>query len=400
MFSRNVLSVKPSATAVLIGKVAECQRRGIDVIKFNVGEPDFDTPEHICQEAKKAIDEGFTRYTATQGIFELREAICNKLKEDNGLEYTPENITVTVGGKQAVYNALMALCNEEDEVLIPTPCWVSYIEMVRLTGATPVLAETLEDEGFQLNIDNIKAAITDKTKVIIINTPNNPTGAVYSRESLKELADIAVEKGIYVISDEIYEKLVYEDSKHYSIASFNEDIKKLTIIVNGFAKAFAMTGWRIGYAVGEKEIIDLMIKIQGHSTTGTNSIAQKAAVVALNGPKEFLGVMVKAYDERREYLYNRLNAMKDVTCNKPTGAFYLVPNISKYFGMKLDGTILKDSFDIANYLLDEAEIGVVPGKAFEMPNNIRIAYSNSMDNIIEGMNRMEEALMKIQYQNI
>lgn len=395
MFSKNVLKVKPSATAELIGKVADYKRKGIDVIQFNVGEPDFDTPKHICEEAKKAIHDGFTRYTALQGIHDLREAICKKLKNDNNVEYYPNNVVVTVGGKQAVYNSIMALCNEEDEAIILTPCWVSYIEMVTLAGATPVLVETLEEEGFQLNMENIKNAITDKTKVIIINTPNNPTGAVYSKESLEELADIAVKNDIYVIADEIYEKLVYEGAENYSIASFNEEIKKLTLTINGFAKAYAMTGWRIGYVAGPEEIIKLIINIQGHSTSATNSITQKAAVVALNGTQEPITEMVKEYDERRVFLYERLNSMKDITCTKATGAFYLVPNVSKYFGRKYNGTIINDSIDMANYLLEEVKIAVVPGKAFEMPNNIRIAYSNSMENLIKGMDRMEEALMKL-----
>lgn len=395
MFNRRVLDVKSSATAELIGKVADYKRRGIDVMQFNVGEPDFDTPAHICDEARLALDNGFTRYTAVAGIHELREAIANKLKNENGIDCAAENVAVTVGGKQAVYNSIIALCNEGDEVIVLTPCWVSYIEMVKLAGAIPVLVETKEEEDFLLNVDNLKKAVTAKTKAIIINTPNNPTGAVYTKKSLEELAVLAVANNIYVISDEIYEKLLYENGQHHSIASFNEDIKKLTLTINGFAKAFAMTGWRIGYVAGDKDLMKQLIKIQGHSTSATNSIAQKAAVAALEGTQEPVAHMVSEYANRRVFLYSRLNAMENISCAKATGAFYLVPNISKFFGKSYKDYSINDSFDMADYLLDEAKVAVVPGKAFEMPNNIRIAYSNSLDNIKEGMNRMEGALSKL-----
>ncbi len=395
MFNKRVLNVKPSATAELIGKVADYKRRGIDVMQFNVGEPDFDTPAHICDEARLALDNGFTRYTAVAGIHELRESIAKKLKNENGIDCAAENVAVTVGGKQAVYNSIIALCNEGDEVIVLTPCWVSYIEMVTLAGAIPVLVETKEEEDFLLNIDNLKKAVTDKTKAIIINTPNNPTGAVYTRASLEELAELAVANNIYVISDEIYEKLLYENGQHHSIASFNEDINKLTLTINGFAKAFAMTGWRIGYVAGDKDLMKQLIKIQGHSTSATNSIAQKAAVAALEGTQEPVAHMVSEYANRREFLFKRLNEMENISCAKATGAFYLVPNISKFFGKSYNEYSINDSFDMADYLLDEAKVAVVPGKAFEMPNNIRIAYSNSLDNIKEGMNRMEEAFGKL-----
>lgn len=395
MFSKRVLDVKPSATAELIGKVADYKRRGIDVLQFNVGEPDFDTPAHICEEARLALDTGFTRYTAVPGIHELRETIAKKLKNENGIDLKAENIAVTVGGKQAVYNSITALCNEGDEVIILTPCWVSYIEMVTLAGATPVLVETKEEEDFLLNVEYVKKAVTEKTKAIIINTPNNPTGAVYTKSSLEELADLAVENNIYVLSDEIYEKLLYENGQHHSIASFNEDIKKLTLTINGFAKAYAMTGWRIGYVAGDKDLMKLLIKIQGHSTSATNSIAQKAAVAALDGTQKPVDDMIAQYADRRTFLFSRLNKMDNITCAKATGAFYLVPNISKFFGKSYNDYTINDSFDMADYLLDEASVAVVPGKAFEMPNNIRIAYSNSLENIKEGMDRMEEALNKL-----
>ncbi len=395
MFNENVLNVKPSATAELMTKMADYKRKGIDVISLNVGEPDFDTPAHISQAGIEAIQNGSTRYAPVAGIHELRQAVCTKLKLENSIIYNPENIIVTVGAKQAVFNTLLALCNPGDEVIILTPCWVSYIEMVTLTGATPVLVETLEDKGFQLNLEQIRKAFNARTKAIIFNTPNNPTGAVYTRDSLEELASLAVEHNTYVIADEIYEKLIYEDAVHHSIASFNDAIKKLTITINGFSKAYAMTGWRVGYVAAEMEIIKLLTKIQGHSTSSTSTISQEAAVAALEGPQRPTEEMILAYDERRKYLHQRLSAMKNISCTKVTGAFYLVPNVSAYYGKTAGNSFINDSVDLATYLLEEAKVAVVPGNAFEMPNNVRIAYSNSMLNLTEGMDRMEQALEKI-----
>jgi aspartate aminotransferase len=392
MLSRRILNMTPSATVELTAKVADLKRQGVDVIAFSVGEPDFNTPDHINEAAKAAIDEGFTKYTAVSGIMELREAICKKLKEDNGLDYSPNQIIVSTGGKQALVNAVLALCGHGDEVIVPIPCWVSYIEIVKLAESTPVLVSTDENNGFQLDMAKIKQAITDKTKAIIINTPNNPTGAVYTEEALRELAELAVKHDFYIISDEIYEKLVYDGCKHVSIASLSPEVKERVVVINGLSKAYAMTGWRLGYAAGPERIIKGMSSLQGHMTTNANSITQKAAIAALLGPTDSIEYMRTKFDERRKYLLNRLRGMEGITCAEPKGAFYVMPNVSKLFGKKYNGKVLKDSFDVAGFLLEEAHIAIVPGAAFEAPENVRISYSNSMENIKEGMDRMERAL--------
>ena len=396
MLSRRVRNMKPSVTVELTAKVADLRSKGIDVIAFNVGEPDFSTPDNINHAAKVAIDEGFTKYTAVAGILELRKAICKKLKDDNGIEYKPNEILVSTGAKQALVNAVLTICDLGDEVILPTPCWVSYIEMIKLAESTPVLVETDEKNGFQLDMKKIREAITDKTKAIILNTPNNPTGAVYSEECLRELGELAVKHNFYIISDEIYEKLIYNGKKHISIASFSPEIKKNTIIINGLSKAYAMTGWRIGYAAGPEDIISGMNSLQGHMTSNTNSITQKAAVEALLGPQENIEYMRLKFDERREYLIERLRSIKDISCANADGAFYFMPNVSKVFGKKYNGRIIKDSVDVAAFLLEVAHIAVVPGADFESPNNIRISYSNSMENIKEAMDRMEKALAKLE----
>lgn len=388
--------MKPSATVELTARVEELRRQGVEIISFNVGEPDFDTPKNIRNAAKQAIDEGFTRYTAVPGIFQFRNAICKKFKNDNNVDYTEDQIVVSTGAKQALTNALLALVSEGDEVIIPTPCWVSYIDMVTLAGGKSVLLETKESEGFQLNIEALKKAITDKTKAIIINTPNNPTGVTYDYSRLKALGELAIEKDFYIISDEVYEKLVYDRAEHICIASISDAIKERTVVVNGLSKAYAMTGWRLGFSAASKEITRAMNTIQGHVTSAANSITQKAAVEALTGDQGSVEYMRVSFDERRKYIVEKLNSMKDISCMNSTGAFYVMPNVSKFYGKKYNGTEIKDSFDLCNYLLEEANIAIVPGAAFEAPDNVRISYSNSIENIIEGMDRMEKALMKLE----
>ncbi len=392
MLSKRIKNMKPSVTVELTAKVADLRAKGIDIISFNVGEPDFDTPKNICNALKKAVDDGFTKYTAAAGIMELREAICRKLKEDNNVIYSPNQISVGTGAKQSLVNTVLTICDEGDEVLIPTPCWVSYVEMVKLAGSVPVLVKTDESNGFALNLDRIEKAITSKTKAVILNTPNNPTGAVYGSEDLKALGELAVKNDFYIISDEVYEKLIYEGEKHTCIASLSEEIKAKTIIINGFSKAYSMTGWRIGYAAGPAEIIRGINSLQGHMTSNTNSMTQKAAIEALIGPQDAIEMMRQEFDKRRKYLFNRLNNMPNISCSNAKGAFYLMPNISKYFGKKYDGKAINNSLDFSNFLLETAHIAVVPGEAFESPENIRISYSNSIENIKEGMDRMEKAL--------
>ena len=395
MLTERVKNIKPSLTLELTEKISNLREQGIDIISMNVGEPDFGTPAHICKRAKMAIDEQKTKYTAAAGIKELREAICNKLKEDNHAVYTPEEICVGTGAKQPLLNAILTLCEEGDEVIIPAPCWFSYIEMVRLAGAVPIIVRNLECEGFALNLKEIEKTITSKTKAILINTPNNPTGAVYTKEVLTKLAALACEHDIYIISDEVYEKLVYGQQKHFCIASISEEVKKRTVVINGFSKAYAMTGWRVGYAAASKEIIKGISGIQGHSTSNACSISQIAAIEALNGPQDCVETMRQAFDQRRIYLETRLNQMPNITCSKAQGAFYLMPNVSQYYGKRWKDTVIADSFDMAAYLLENAHIAVAPGGAFEAPENLRIAYSNSLEHLKEGMERMEAALKEL-----
>ncbi len=392
MLSQRANNIKGSVTVEITAKVAEYRRNGQSITALNVGEPDFKTPLNICNAAKGAIDDGFTKYTAVSGMFELREAIAKKLKDDNNLIYDPTEITVGTGAKQSLVNAVLALCGEGDEVIIPTPCWVSYVEMVKMAGATPVFVSTLEKEQFALNPENIKKAITEKTKMILLNTPNNPTGAVYGLNDLEQLGEMAVENDFYIISDEIYEKLIYEGKKHVSIASISEEIKSKTIVINGFSKAYAMTGWRIGYAAGPIKIIKAMNALQSHMTSGTNSISQIAAIEALVGNQESIEVMRVEFDKRRKYLTKRLNEMHDISCAPADGAFYLMPNVSAYYGKSYEDKVVKDSIDMTEFILNQAKVAVVPGIAFEAPDNIRIAYSNAMEQLIEGMDKLEKAL--------
>lgn len=392
MLSRRAKNIKPSATLQLTGRVNELKAAGVDIIAFNVGEPDFGTPKNICDAAIEAINANFTKYTGVSGIIELRKAICEKLKNDNNVEYKPNEISVGTGAKQPLVNAILAVCDLGDEVILPTPCWVSYEEMIKLSEATPVFVSTKEEDGFELDLEAIEKAVTPKTKAILINTPNNPTGAVYSEETLRKLADMALKHDFYIISDEVYEKLIYDGRKHFCVASISKEVRDKCIVVNGFSKAYAMTGWRMGYVAAVKEIIDGVNAIQGHMTSAANSITQKACLEALTGPQESLETMRVEFDKRRLYLLERLNAMEGVSCVNARGAFYLMPNVAKLFGKSHDGKVLKDSMDVADFLLDKAHIAVVPGAAFMAPENLRISYSNSMENIKEGMDRMEAAL--------
>lgn len=395
MLTKRIQNITPAATFALTAKVAELRSQGIDVIAFNLGEPDFGTPKNICDAAKAAIDAQKTKYTVVSGIMDLRKAICAKFERDNGITYAPNEICVGTGAKQPLVNAVLALCEEGDEVIVPTPCWVSYLEMVKLAGATPVIVRNREEDGFALNMEEIKKAITPKTKAIMINTPNNPTGAVYTKEQLTELAELACKHDFYIISDEVYEKLVYEGKKHFCIASISDEVKNRTVVINGVSKTYSMTGWRVGYAAGNAALIKGMGSLQGHTTSNTCSIAQYAALEAIGGPQDSVEMMRIEFDKRRKYLVERLNSMDGITCNNADGAFYLMPNVTAFYDKEWNGQKIKDSFGMADYLLAEARIALVPGGAFEAPDNLRISYSNSMENLIEGMNRMEAALKKL-----
>ncbi len=378
VLSSMVRRIKESATMKTLEKAKEVEKKGIKVIYLSVGEPDFDTPKNVIEAAFNAMKSGFTHYTSSKGILELREAISEKFKEDNGLDYSPENIIVTPGSKFAVFEAVMSLVEDGDEVIIPAPYWVSYKEIVKAAGGKLKAVPTKED--FSLDIESIANSIGSRTKVLILNTPNNPTGAVYDEKSLRELAEILSEKKVYVISDEIYEKLIYE-GRHISIASM-DGMKDLTIVVNGFSKAYAMTGWRLGYAAGPKEIISAMNKIQQHSVSCAPAFIQKAAITALKSTSEFVREMVEEFRRRRDFIVERLSKIPSFDLVKPKGAFYVFPDISRT-GMS--------SSQVAEAMLYKAGVLITPGRAFGgYDNNIRISFANSLENIKEAMNRIEK----------
>ncbi|MFV0498021.1 MAG: pyridoxal phosphate-dependent aminotransferase [Candidatus Fimivivens sp.] len=385
-----------SPTSALIAKVAQLRKEGKQIISLNVGEPDFGTPDYIKTAGIKAIVDNFTKYTPGAGILELRQEICKKLKTENNLTYTPNEVCVTVGAKQAIFNAIMATVDQGDEVILPVPCWVSYADMVKIAGATPVFVGVKEKEGFALDIAAIKKAITPKTRAIVICSPNNPSGAVYSELALRKLANLACEHDFWIIADEIYEKLIYDGQRHVSIASFSQAVWQRTITVNGFSKAYAMTGWRIGYAAGCKEVIDAMKALQSQMTSATSSIAQKAAAAALFGPQHDLEVMVEAFDKRRSYVHGRLNNISGISCDMPKGAFYMMPDVSSYFLKAHQGKTITNAVDLSDYLLEQACVAVVPGEAFFTTGKIRISYSNSMENLSKALDQIETALKMLQ----
>ena len=390
--SRIACTIKPSATIAAATRAKQMVAEGIDVISFGLGEPDFDTPKNIKIAAVKAIESGFTKYTPTAGIPDLKEAICEKLKRDNGLEYKPSEVIVSCGGKHSLYNMMMALCDPGDEVIIPAPYWVTYPDQAVMTGATPIILPTTDAQGFKITRDQLAANITPRSKVLIMNSPSNPTGMAYTEEEMRAVVGLAVEKGLLVISDEMYEKTIYDGLKHVSPAAFGPEFKERVITVNGMSKSYAMTGWRLGYAAGPEEVVKAATCIQDQVTSGPNSITQKAAVEGLRGDQSAVAQMVAEFDKRRKYIVGRLNAMRDITCVMPQGAFYAFPNVSKWYGRKAGSKTLGNSFEFCDYLLEKARIAAVPGQPFGAPPNIRFSYATSMEKITEGMNRMEEAL--------
>ena len=387
-----VKKVKPSVTLTITAKAKALKSQGIDIIGFGAGEPDFDTPENIKKAAIASINAGFTKYTAVGGTDELKKAIADHLAGNEGLNYDISEIFVSCGAKHTLYNIFQAIINEGDEVIIPAPYWVSYPDMVLLADGKPVLVECPEETGFKMSASQFEEALTERTKAVVINSPSNPTGAAYSEDELKEIARIAVEKNILVISDEIYNKITYDGFKAISIATLGEDIKKLTMTVNGVSKAYSMTGWRIGFVAGDAEIIKAMNKIQGQSTSNPTSIAQSAAVEAYSGPQDSVGEMLVQFKRRKNYIVERLNAIEGVTCSDPEGAFYVFPNISSFFGKKYNGKEIKGSLDLTDYLLEEAKVAVVPGEGFGAEGYIRLSYATSMEVIEKGLDRIEKAL--------
>jgi len=391
--SGRIKQLAPSMTLAVSAKAKQLRAEGIDVIGFGAGEPDFDTPGHIKEAAKQAIDEGFTKYTPSSGIPELREAICEKFKKDNGLDYTPDQILVSCGAKHSIYNALQAMIDPGDEVIFQAPYWVSYPEMVKAAGGRPVIIQAGVDQDFKMTPEQVRNAITDRTALCIINSPSNPTGAVYSRDELLAIVDVLAERGIPVLSDEIYEKILYDGLEHTCVAALRPEFKDTTILVNGVSKTYSMTGWRIGYLAAPADFVAAAKRLQDHSTSNPASISQKAALAALRGDQSPSAQMVEAFDERRRYIVEVLNAIPGVRCPRPQGAFYVFPDVSGVYGKDLGGgKTVNSSLEFCEYLLDTARVAVVPGIAFGDDRCVRLSYATSLEAIKEGVARIARAL--------
>ncbi len=390
-----VAKVKPSETLAITAKANALRAQGRDVIGFGAGEPDFDTPDHIKQAAIRAIEAGFTKYTPVGGTDELKDAIIAKLKTDNRLEYKRSQVVVSCGAKHTLYNLAQALFEEGDEVIIPAPYWVSYPDIVVLAGGTPVILNTLEKDGFKMKPEQLKASITGRTRAVIFNGPSNPTGAAYSPDELKELAAVLVDTDIFAISDDIYEKILYADFPFANLAMADPRLKDRTIVVNGVSKAYAMTGWRIGYAAGPEEIIGAISKIQSQNTSNPASISQKASVAALNGDQQVVSMMVAEFRKRKDYIVGALNDIPGIYCPMPGGAFYVFPNVSGLYGRSYEGKKITNSTEFIEYLLDGANVATVPGVAFGSDDHIRLSYATSLTNIEEGVRRIKDAVAKL-----
>jgi aspartate aminotransferase len=388
--SRRGLAVEESATLAISAKAKAMKAEGLDVVDFGVGEPDFKTPEHICAAAVEAMSRGLTHYTPASGTLELRTAVCEKLMKENALKYTPRQVVISNGAKHALYNAFLAVLNPGDEVLIPSPCWVSYPEMVKMADGVPVPVHAGEEKGFMPDAADLEAACTPRTKAIVINNPVNPTGAAFDNRELEKIAAVAVRRNLYVISDEIYEALSYDGLKPVSIASFGEEIKERTIVVNGVSKTYAMTGWRIGYAAAPTEVAQVMANIQSQATSNPNSIAQYASIAALRGPRDVVDAMVAEFDRRRRRIHALVGEIPGMSALLPKGAFYLFVNVKPLLGKKLRGKLLNDSMDFASALLEEKQVAVVPGSAFYAEGYERLSYALSMENLEKGIQRMAE----------
>ncbi|MFY9188876.1 MAG: pyridoxal phosphate-dependent aminotransferase [bacterium] len=385
-------NIGASPTLAMNARAKEMKRQGIDVLSFTVGEPDFNTPAHIAAAGIEAIREGFTRYTPAAGIPELKEAICMKLDRDNELQYEPADVIVSNGAKHSIYNALQALVDDGDEVIVPAPYWVSYPEMIKLNGGTPVIIPTAAEDGFKLRPEQLQEHITDRTKAIFINSPNNPTGAVYSRPELESLADILVPRGIVIIADEVYEKLLYDGAVFTSVAALGPEVKEHTVTVNGVSKTYAMTGWRIGYAAAPRVLAQAMANIQSHATSNPNAIAQKAAVVALTGDQTPVQKMLTEFTRRREQMVKGINAIPGMSCCKPEGAFYIFAQVASLFGKTIRERKINGSVDLAEVLLTEGHVALVPGAAFGDDRFVRFSYATSLDVIEKGLLRVKDVV--------
>ena len=393
--SKKAGNINPSITLSITAKANELKGQGVDVVSFGAGEPDFNTPENIIQAAIKAMHEGKTKYTPAGGLLELKQTICNKFKNDNNLEYKQNQITISTGAKQCLANVFMAILNPEDEVLIPVPYWVSYPELVKLADGVPVFVETSKENNYKYTISDLEKAITSKTKAVLINSPNNPTGTIYHEEELLEIANFAKEHNLFIISDEIYEKLIYDGEKHISIAALNEDAYERTVVINGVSKTYSMTGWRLGYVAASEKITKLMTSIQSHMTSNVNTIAQYATIEALNGPLEDLNLMIEEFENRRNFMIYKLEKLNEISIIKPSGAFYVMVNISSYLNTTFKERTINNSVDFAKVLLDEEKVAVIPGAGFGLDNYIRLSYATSMDIIENGIDRISTFLSKI-----
>ncbi len=385
-------AVHASSTMAIDSMYKNMKAQGIDVVGFGAGEPDFPTPDNIKAACIRALSENKTKYTAASGIIELKQAVCHRMKEDCGVDYTPSQVVIASGAKHIVYLTVRALVNPGDEVVIPAPYWVSYSEIVRMCGGIPVIAQTREEDEFKLTPQELDEAITDNTKCVLFNSPSNPTGMMYTREELRALADVCIARDVYIIADEIYYKLVYDGREFVSVAALGEDVKERTILINGVSKSYAMTGWRIGYSLAPEYITKVMSNYVSHSTAAPSTLSQWAAVEALTGPQDTVETMRQAFEERRNYMVDRVNSMELVSCLKPEGAFYIMMNIRKVFGKKC-GDVFIDSCDtFASQLLEKGLVAVVPGSGFDAPDYVRWSYATSLDNIKEGMDRLEKFL--------
>ncbi len=392
--TKRAACISPSLTLEITAKAKKMKAEGISVIGFGAGEPDFNTPDYINEAAKKAIDGGFTKYTPSSGMPELKKAVCEKLKKDNGLEYEPSQIIISNGAKHSLFNIMQAIIEEGDEVIIPAPYWLSYPELVKVCGGTCKFVYASIKQGFKITPETLAQAIGPKTKAVIINSPGNPTGAVYSKSELYALAEVLEKSGVYVIADEIYEKLVYGGAEHVSIATYSDKLKEKTIVVNGMSKAYAMTGWRIGYLAAPKEVAKAIDSLQSHEASNACSISQAAALAALSGGEEFIEEMVKIFDERRQYMVGRINAIKGLSCSVPLGAFYVMADVSAYYGKKFNGKTINNSVDFADCALQKG-VALVPGVAFGDDNCERLSYAISLEDIEEGLNRLESFVSEV-----
>ncbi len=395
--SKKTKQIAPSLTLEITAKAKKMKADGISVVGFGAGEPDFNTPDYIINSAKHALDIGFTKYTPASGTVELKKAICEKFLKDNGLKYEQNQIVISSGAKSSLYHAICAIVDEGDEVILPSPYWLTYPELIKLAGGKCVLVETKKENAYKMTASQFENAITEKTKCLILNTPNNPTGAIYTKEEISAIAKIAEEKGIYVISDEIYEKLVYDGEEHYSIAQYSEKMKELTVIINGMSKTYAMTGWRIGYLAAPIDIAKAVSSMQSHTTSNACSISQYASVTALTDPEGevFIEKMQKIFDERRKLMYDMLADVKGIECVYPKGAFYVFINIKNLIGKKFDGVTIDGSLTFADCALKKG-VAIIPGVAFGNDDCIRLSYATSNEDIVEGVNRLISFINELQ----